>query len=306
MSNPREFFLAASQQRRLRRQQLLLQHEPAPEELFETALTGLRLTRPFLTPIRQQSDGLAKVFDFFSLLNTRPSGTDMDAIVHHLSAMLSFRKDVLRGTTTSRPIPSTSALEALRYTAGYQRLMFHDIGGPRSLMVPAAIEAFASGSLTLSESDQRTAANQFGRPQTDFDFHGPDGAIFFLWCEFALLASADVRANPDSHADEPAWSADDWQLLAAVLLRAQHIFLRSYATLEVRGLPIPTWGYANYRKDEYTCVDPSAVSGIEFTARTLAALDDQATNCVAVAMPGDIARPPQHMDISVSDNLFCP
>lgn len=305
MPNPRDFFLETSQQLREEREQWLLLHGTSPEELFESSLADLKLERPFLAPIRKSAGGLAQAFAFFTQLNRPIKGADMVALMQHLSAVLTFRKSVLRHRPTCLPAASASTLEAMRYVAGVQRFIFSEIGGPRSHMVPAAVEAFASGSLTLTRCQREKAAERIGRPHDDFDFHGPEGAIFFLWFEFALLAALDVLSHPEFHAEEPVWSSEDWRCLAAALLRAEHIYLRTYASLDDCGLPIATWGYASYRRDEYVTIEPEVVSGVQFATLSLSDLCEQATRCIGIAMPSDIAAPPRDVVFGFGNDLFC-
>ncbi len=123
-------------------------------------------------------------------------------------------------------------------------------------------------------------------------FHGPEGAIFFIWSEFALLASRDAINAPHAYEyGRATWTSEDWLHLAARLIRAQHVFWRSFAKLGPDGLPHPEWSFASYSKDHYTPVLPEVVNDVGLTALTRDEIDTYATRCLWMAMPAGIVAP---------------
>jgi hypothetical protein len=264
------------------------------EALFRDALTHFGRPRPFVDALDGYPDGLLRTFAYFSHLRHPPSEPTFPQLVPHLFDRLRARWKVSAGPLTppSCPAPTPGVLSAVRGSARYQQLILRTLAGPRSELCGAALDAFASGSLDLNGDERARASDLGGRGMHELAFHGPEGAIFFIWSEFALLASSDANAFPHEYAyNDASWTGADWLHFAARLVRAQHLFWRSFARLGIDGLPRHDWAFGSYHKDRYTPVAPECLPSLDFTSLSREELEVYATRCLAVAMPAGLAAP---------------
>lgn len=249
---------------------------------------GIRDVQPFLEEYDVSEPALARMFRFFGHLNTYSDESQSGPIGATLGELLSFlcQRYVNRRLGGNSLSPSASGIHGtMKSAAVFQETLFAYFFGKGSPSIGHALDCFASGSLTFTSAPLISALAEYAYDPCDDTgfrphFHGPDGAQFFCWLEFALLA-AEHRMG--------SWNVSDWCFIAQRLLRATHIFARTHALLKAdQSGPQDSWKASDYEMGRYKPIEPYLVNDVyplTDAPMTLDTLEREAGSVLTFAIP---------------------